>query len=105
MTARRIDFVKCWSILCSPQLYYVHIPPDDKSGQALVQLLAASGLDFGSPTLIFKAEVASMMKAEAKFLQRCRHLTIFVHRKGADNALMKVLGQNCPFLQVGQTIL
>jgi hypothetical protein len=99
--------VKFWTILYSSQLHHVTIPSylDEKSRQTLVQYLG-SGLEKARhviPTLIFRVAGAHTVKeldAEAKFLQKTTYLTIFVHRKGADDHLLKVLGQNCPLLQV-----
>ena len=98
--------VKFWSILYSSQLYNVHVPSElnEKSRQTIMQYLA-TGLDqqVPLPTLIYKvagANTAQELEAEAKFLQKASYLTIFVHRKGANDALMGILGNSCPCLQV-----
>ena len=54
-------------------------------------------------TLIFKdlgVNSTKELEVEKKFLQNSHFLTIFVHRKGATNEILKILGENCPSLQV-----
>lgn len=97
--------VKCWSILYSSQLYSVQIPSDlsDKSRQTIVQYLVSPEKDKSIPTLIFKvagANTQAELETEFRFLQRANFLSIFVHRKGATDEVMKVLGESCPCLQV-----
>ena len=76
----------------------------EKCRQTVMQYLG-SGLEKEKslPTLIFKVYGANLpgeLEVEMKFLQNAHFLTIFVHRRGANNNLLKVLGENCPFLQV-----
>ena len=98
--------IKFWSILYSSQFYYVHVPADlsETCRKTLMQYLC-SGLeeDKPVPTLIFKVAGASSpreIEAELKFMKNAHFLSIFVHRKGADDNLLKIIGENCPFLQV-----
>ena len=95
-----------FSFFCSSQFYYVNVPSDlgEKCRQTVMQYLG-SGLEKEKsiPTLIFKvygANSPAELQVEMKFLQNAHFLTIFVHRRGANNNLLKVLGENCPFLQV-----
>jgi len=48
---------------------------------------------------VFKVAGLTELDAESRFLRHCHFLTIFVHRKGADDHLLGVLGENCPVLQ------
>ena len=78
---------------------------DEKSRQTIIHYLPSGleGKKQSSPTLIFKVfKVAGLteLDAESRFLRHCHFLTIFVHRKGADDYLLGVLGENCPVLQV-----
>jgi hypothetical protein len=98
--------IKFWSLLYSSQFYYVHIPHglSEKSREIVISyLITGIEQDKGVQTLIFKDLGVSSPKEveiEKKFLQNSHFLTIFVHRKGANNELLKTLGENCHFLQV-----
>ena len=54
-------------------------------------------------TLIFKvagAQSIHEIQMETKFLQKASYLTIFVHRKGANDDILATLGECCPHLKV-----
>ena len=56
-------------------------------------------------TLIFKVAGAQSIQEnqmEMKFLQKASYLTIFVHRKGANDDILATLGQCCPHLKVSK---
>ena len=98
--------IKLWSLLYSSQFYYVHVPPglSEKSREIVMSYLN-SGLEQDKviQTLIFKdlgVNSTKELEIEKKFLQNSHFLTIFVHRKGATNEILKILGENCPSLQV-----
>ena len=98
--------IKFWSLLYSSQFYYVHVPPglSEKSREIVMSYLN-SGLEQDKviQTLIFKdlgVNSTKELEVEKKFLQNSHFLTIFVHRKGATNEILKILGENCPSLQV-----
>ena len=98
--------IKFWSLLYSSQFYYVHVPPglSEKSREIVMSYLN-SGLEQDKviQTLIFKdlgVNSTKELEVEKKFLQNSHFLTIFVHRKGATNEILKTLGENCPSLQV-----
>ena len=47
-------------------------------------------------------ELGSVTETECliTYISRSRFLTVFIHRRGADDELLKTLGRNCPALQV-----
>ena len=82
------------------------MPPglSEKSREIVMSYLN-SGLEQDKviQTLIFKdlgVNSTKELEVEKKFLQNSHFLTIFVHRKGATNEILKILGENCPSLQV-----
>ena len=102
------SIVKFWSILYSGTLYQVHIPSDlsEKSRQTLLHYLG-DGLEQtkSTPTLIYKiygysSQTSAELESECRFLKHAHYLTVFVHRKGATDEMLQILGENCPCLQV-----
>lgn len=97
--------VKFWSMLYSHQMRSVCIPADldDRARSTLVQYLGA-GLDNSIvlPTLVLRvicAHTPRESEALHKNIARAPFLTVFIHRKGADNHALKILGSHCPSLQ------
>ena len=54
-------------------------------------------------TLIFKVAGTNSqteIQMERIFLQKATYLTVFVHRKGASDEILEILGKSCPHLKV-----
>ena len=105
--------VKFWSMLYSTQLYYIYIPFElsEKSRHTLMHYLGEAEMNVNeSPnlgsvakTLIFKVAGANSqteIQMERIFLQKATYLTVFVHRKGASDDILEILGKSCPHLKV-----
>ena len=110
--------VKFWSMLYSTQLYYIYIPFElsEKSRHTLMHYLGEAEMNVNeSPnlgsvakTLIFKVAGANSqteIQMERIFLQKATYLTVFVHRKGASDDILEILGKSCPHLKVTSTKL
>ena len=37
------------------------------------------------------------------YVEKCRNLTVFTHRKGCNNEILEAVGRCCPRLQVNTT--
>ncbi len=88
-------------------MHHINIPMDlsEKARKTLVQYIG-SGLDESRvlPTLVLRVVGANSppeLESVSRFLTSAIYLTIFMHRKGADDHTLKVLGSHCPLLQVG----
>ena len=113
--------VKFWSILYSTQLYYIYIPFElsEKSRHTLMHYLGEAEMKVNenmvaerggnnnfrsvAKTLIFKVAGTNSqteIQMERIFLQKATYLTVFVHRKGASDEILEILGKSCPHLKV-----
>ena len=97
-------------MLYSNQLYHIYIPYDlsEKSRQTLMHYLGEAETkninETIAKTLIFKvagtANNPTELQMERIFLQNATYLTVFVHRKGASNDILEILGKCCSHLKV-----
>ena len=103
-------------MLYSTQLYYIYIPFElsEKSRHTLMHYLGEAEMKVNenmvaerggnvAKTLIFKVAGANSkteIQMETIFLQKATYLTVFVHRKGASDEILEILGKSCPHLKV-----